>query len=571
MSRDGPVGVRPMNGPSIERLAEDTSVFFVAGPPGCGKTTFVASQVTRAVHEGKSVLLASLTKTAAHELAGRDLPIEARRIGTLHAHALRALGGGTPAETKAKEWNDWLTEHGHPWSWHLSSARKADVDDPMEEGAISVDEHNGIKTDGDEYLEAVGTWRARALPRSYWLVKREVIRFAEAWEEWKAEAGYLDFTDMIETCLTDRVPPPADFDVMFLDETQDSSRLEVMLALQWGALGETLVVAGDVRQNLYEWRGSEPSVFLEIDRVCKAKRVLSQSYRVPGAVHERAVAWAKQLSQDIEAEYYPRKHDGAIVAGEIADGPSLRQAEWIVEDAAEAASTGQTVMLLGTTRRLVDHYVAALREAGLLFHNPYRPKAGHWNPIGDPLHGAGAAAQLVAFSRTDDRTWGSEARFWTADEIRAWIKPIRADVFAKGSKTKLLAGTGVTPEQFAAMVPDQAVLNRMFSGDLDWYVEALTDGQKRGGRFRYPLTVAEKHGVKALTAQPRICVGTVHSVKGGEASVVYVAPDLSRAGYDSWVDRDTRDQVVRTFYVALTRARDKLVLLRPMSSLSVDL
>jgi superfamily I DNA/RNA helicase len=347
---------------SIEQLAQDTSVFFVAGPPGCGKTTFVASQVHRAVDEGKSVLLASLTKTAAHELAGRDLPIDAKRIGTLHAHALRAIGGGTVAESKAKEWNQWLEDRGHPWSWRLSSARKTDADDPMDEGAIGDEESDGLKTEGDELLETVGTWRARVVPRSMWITKVEVVRFAEAWDEWKAETGYLDFTDMIATCLVERIPPPVDFDVMFLDETQDSSRLEVLLALQWGALGETLVVAGDVRQNLYEWRGSEPGVFLEIDRVCRAKRVLSQSYRVPASVHGRAVSWAKQLSQDIEAEYHPRAEHGAVVEGEIADGPSLRQAEWVVEDAAEAVTQGKSVMLLGTTRRLVDNYVGALRD-----------------------------------------------------------------------------------------------------------------------------------------------------------------------------------------------------------------
>jgi DNA helicase-2/ATP-dependent DNA helicase PcrA len=441
----------------------------------------------------------------------------------------------------------------------------------MDEGAIGDEESDGLKTEGDELLETVGTWRARVVPRSMWITKVEVVRFAEAWDEWKAETGYLDFTDMIATCLVERIPPPVDFDVMFLDETQDSSRLEVLLALQWGALGETLVVAGDVRQNLYEWRGSEPGVFLEIDRVCRAKRVLSQSYRVPASVHGRAVSWAKQLSQDIEAEYHPRAEHGAVVEGEIADGPSLRQAEWVVEDAAEAVTQGKSVMLLGTTRRLVDNYVGALRDEGLLFHNPYRPKAGHWNPIGDPLHGAGAAAQLVAFSRTDDQTWGADARFWTPDEIKAWVKPIRAEVFEHGAKTKLANGEPVSADQFSRLVKDRGALNRMFSGDLDWYVSALTEGQRKGGRFRYPLTVAEKHGIKALTAEPRITVGTVHSVKGGESDVVYVAPDLSRAGYDSWIDRDTRDQVVRTFYVAMTRAREKLVLLRPMSSLSVDL
>jgi DNA helicase II / ATP-dependent DNA helicase PcrA len=556
---------------SIEELARDTSVFFVAGPPGCGKTTFVATQVHRAASNGKSVLLASLTKTAAHELAGRDLPIDAKRIGTLHAHALRAIGGGTVAESKAKEWNEWCDETDRPWSWHLSSARKTDVDDPMDEGATGDAENTGVKTEGDAFLEEAGTWRARAVPRAQWIARTEVIRFAEAWDEWKADTGYLDFTDMIETCLRERIPPPVEFDVMFLDETQDSSRLEVMLALQWGALGETLVVAGDVRQNLYEWRGSEPGVFLEINRICHEKRVLAQSYRVPASVHRHAVVWARQLSQDIEAEYHPRRDDNGVIEGEVVSGPSLKRAEWIVEDAAEAAERGKTVMLLGATRRLVDAYVTELRSAGLLFHNPYRPKAGHWNPIGDPLRGGGAAAQLVAFSRTNDRAWGQDARFWTPDEVKAWVKPIRAEVFERGFKSRLAAGEAVTPQQFKANVKDTATLNRMFSGDLDWYVDALTEGQRKGGRFKYPLAVAEKRGIKALTEPPKITVGTVHSVKGGESDVVYVAPDLSRAGYDSWVDKDTRDQVVRVFYVAMTRAREKLVLLRPMGGMSVDL
>jgi superfamily I DNA/RNA helicase len=560
-----------MLGTSIRELAQDTSVFFVAGPPGCGKTTFLASQVKRATEEGKSVLLASLTKTAAHELAGRGLPIDQRRIGTLHAHAFRALGGGTVAESKAGEWNDWCDAQGHPWSWHLSAARKTDPDDPMDEGAVGDAGNNGIKTDGDMLLETIGTWRARALPRSYWMVKAEVLRFAEAWDAWKRETGYLDFTDMIEACLRDRVPPPVDFDVMFLDETQDSSRLEVMLAMQWGALGETLVVAGDVRQNLYEWRGSEPGVFLEIDEVCRAKRVLAQSYRVPRAVHQRAVAWAGQLRQDIEAEYHPRTQDGAPIEGEVVDGPSLHRVEQIIEDVAEVAQNGRTVMLLGSTRRIVDQYVGELRSQGLLFHNPYRPKAGHWNPIGNAQSGAGAAAQLVAFSRTNDAVWGSAARFWKPDEIKAWVKAIRADVFTRGTKTRLAAGEIVTPEQFRDAVPDRAVLARMFSGDLDWYVSVLTAGEQKGGRFKYPLAVAEKRGVKVLTDEPRITVGTVHSVKGGESDVVYVAPDLSAPGYETWLDQDTRDQVVRVFYVAMTRAREKLVLLRPSSSLSVAL
>lgn len=61
---------------------------------------------------------------------------------------------------------------------------------------------------------------------------------------------------------------------------------------------------------------------------------------------------------------------------------------------------------------------------------------------------------------------------------------------------------------------------------------------------------------------PRVIVGTIHSVKGGEADVVYVFPDLSAQGMRAWLSGDPahHDSVIRQFYVAFTRARETLVL-----------
>ena len=58
-----------------------------------------------------------------------------------------------------------------------------------------------------------------------------------------------------------------------------------------------------------------------------------------------------------------------------------------------------------------------------------------------------------------------------------------------------------------------------------------------------------------------LTIGTIHSVKGGEADVVYVLPDLSPAQWGQWTKGD-RDALVRLFYVAFTRAREELVLVR---------
>lgn len=546
---------------SIQELAEETALALVVGPPGTGKTTYVSRQIAEDVGRGKAVLVASLTKAAARELAGRELPIDPKRVGTLHSHAYHAVGADEIAEKRAKQWNEWCEERGYPRDWHLSVARKVTLDDPMDEGAEGDDENDGQKTKGDETLESIGSWRARMVDPAWW-PNVEMRRFYEAWCEWKRSAGFLDFTDLIERCVQERIPPPIEFDALYVDEAQDSSRLETALALQWGALAEKLVICGDPRQNLYEWRGSEPDVFLDLDRSCRARRVLAQSFRVPKAVHAEAVAWVSQLQRDVQADYHPREDEGAVERGW-----SLRHVERLAEEASELASDGKTVMLLAATKRLADLFVWALRDIGATFHNPYRPQAKRWNPLGDGATSPGQ--QLLAFSRVNDGVWGQQARFWSPDEIKAWVKPIQADVFQRGAKSRLSAGGAVTPAEFAALVKDRGTLNRMFAGDVAWYVGALTPGQKKGGRFDYPIAVADRHGLRALDEESRITVGTIHSVKGGESDVVYVVPDLSPRGYETWMNTATRDQTVRLMYVAMTRARDRLVLCNSMSSRSV--
>jgi DNA helicase-2/ATP-dependent DNA helicase PcrA len=62
-----------------------------------------------------------------------------------------------------------------------------------------------------------------------------------------------------------------------------------------------------------------------------------------------------------------------------------------------------------------------------------------------------------------------------------------------------------------------------------------------------------------------------NSVKGGEADVCYLSPDLSRAGFNQWAPRGpSRNPIIRQFYVGMTRARETLVLCQPGSPWSVQ-
>ena len=63
-----------------------------------------------------------------------------------------------------------------------------------------------------------------------------------------------------------------------------------------------------------------------------------------------------------------------------------------------------------------------------------------------------------------------------------------------------------------------------------------------------------------------------NSVKGAEADVVYLFPDISRAGMGEWQGTvEQKASVYRLFYVAMTRAKDTLVLAEPSGKYSVNL
>jgi superfamily I DNA/RNA helicase len=105
---------------------------------------------------------------------------------------------------------------------------------------------------------------------------------------------------------------------------------------------------------------------------------------------------------------------------------------------------------------------------------------------------------------------------------------------------------------------------------LDWWRTRVTADVRN--RIQFPADVAAVHGPRALMDLPKVVVGTIHSVKGGQADVVYLFPDLSQAG-DAQYNRGgaARDSVIRVFYVGLTRAREKLYICGRESNMAVSI
>jgi superfamily I DNA/RNA helicase len=81
--------------------------------------------------------------------------------------------------------------------------------------------------------------------------------------------------------------------------------------------------------------------------------------------------------------------------------------------------------------------------------------------------------------------------------------------------------------------------------------------------LKYPTSVYKKHGRDALDNDPLITIGTIHSVKGAEADVVVLFPDISYQAYAEVGTIAGRDAAHRLFYVGMTRAKHALILCEP--------
>jgi superfamily I DNA/RNA helicase len=118
---------------------------------------------------------------------------------------------------------------------------------------------------------------------------------------------------------------------------------------------------------------------------------------------------------------------------------------------------------------------------------------------------------------------------------------------------------------------ERHVIDAVERGDLEWLKKNVTKVYEK--QVTYAATLIKKHGIYMLERKPKIIVGTIHSVKGGEADVVIVSPDISKAAAVDAQEhgQPSVDALVRAFYVAFTRAREKLVILDPATKMFMDL
>lgn len=528
----------------------------IFGPPGTGKTTYITRQIREALKEYKpnEILIASFTKSAAVELVGRNRVLK-DYIGTLHSHCYKIIGEPEIIKDEhIKEFN----KKNPALKLSIKSSSKNDyIND------LSIDKKS-MRTEGDKLFFEYQLNRALMIPESRYSLK--VKMFKKAWEKFKFMNDLIDFTDMIEKALdVDRVPNNAK--IGFFDEAQDFTPLEFKVIRQWGEKMDQIIFSGDDDQLLYAWTGARAESFINGEAEIE---ILDQSYRVPEEVQRYAERWIRRIRNRQEKIYKPKNKKGSVKKRSYTINNPRRLVQALKSDLSE----DKEVMVLTTCDYMLKDIIKELKLKGIPFKNEYRIKNNQWNPVKTD----GPFGDICSFLRPLDSCW-SYNRLYTIEELISWTKYLKSSkVLKHGAKTKM-KNTYEEKKKFLAdnksnvfnydpilkreylekIFKDLSFLDMDKKGMIKWFKENILSSRKR--QLDFSLELIKNNEVKEGYIDVNITVGTIHSVKGGEADKVYLFPDLSAAGMKNMsrtgIDRDS---ILKTFYVGMTRSKESLIL-----------
>jgi DNA helicase II / ATP-dependent DNA helicase PcrA len=279
-------------------VAQGAGNLIVTAVPGSGKTTTIV-EAMKHVPQGKTVLAVAFNKAIAVEM-GQKVPAGVV-VSTLHAHGMKAVTrawgrvrvdgdkGRDIARRIANEnfqrvYNDGGDREAELREWALSlvkcvSLSKSYLASSSEAIQDVIDSHQIVPSENDDD-------------------RPEFIRQVKlALEACKTSKSSIDFDDMIWLPAVLGLAVPQ-FDMVFVDETQDLTAGQIALVLKSVKKSGRIVAVGDPRQSIYQFAGSGSDSIEQVKKALGAKTLpLSITYRCSKAV----VNEARRISTQIEA------------------------------------------------------------------------------------------------------------------------------------------------------------------------------------------------------------------------------------------------------------------------------
>lgn len=530
----------------------------IVGGAGTGKTTRLIQTMEKLIHRGDvdiyQIGFVSFTRAARSEAADRAASVFGHKakdleqggwFRTLHSICHRQLCVGKELLTGEGPDQKWIAEAiGEEVAGENTSDLASDFTERKQ--MTSADKALSLWDVSRNKLEPLRqTWeRAEAVDWSApsW---DEVSRVVERYETAKQLAYRLDFTDLCgrfagwefgvhehtEVAPYGEVP---DVPVWFLDEQQDTSALLDSVCRRLTEPARFVYICLDPFQAIYSFAGASSKHAMAWDVSEKNQHVLRQSRRCPSKILELGESILSGCT-----DYWDRK----ILP--VRDGGEIERTWWDSDWESQIDPCEKTI-LIARTNRHAARIARRLDKKGI----PWLPTRGNgrWNMPSTSMGLAGlynlhtggvctseqwAAAVKILPSKL------SEREFLERGTKRRWSK--REVGRDESLDVSGLSAWGATPH----------------------LIEYIKSGQWQniiGGNIAYDYTAARQEWGYDAVHNPKISVGTIHSVKGAEAQSVMVLTTTSSRIQAGINDIDIADEERRIAYVAATRSENRLMI-----------
>lgn len=486
-----------------------TRIYKIIGPPGTGKTFRILAEIEKASkrYDPNRIGAMSFTVAAIEEMRKRindtlgDTCLT-KHVRTMHSMCFQLLflDKEQVAETHIDEFNK---EHEE---FRIQNAS-------IFQETLSV--RDDLMLANTQAYQQMQVLRNRCTDENKW--PSYTLELYRTWRGWMEEMGYYDYTSMLEkVLLIDRYPV---IDVLFIDEAQDLSRLQMNIIEKWAANVDVTMLVGDADQAIFRFAGSEPEIFRDINHTWSDQ--LKKTYRLPSKVYDLAQHIIQQIPNRELIEYETTRALGAVYSSvyPMLDLPGSH-------------------MIIARCGFKVSWWIQWLIQKNRLYHNPYRPEDKAWNP-----------SDTKEYKAIESYCAVSSGRFISESEARSMCEHIVAkDNIEQGKKHAITEGEKSKKNVDLFDLAQWPFTDefKTFTKNLDQIFKPKTSGGK------IALLLAEKGSL----FEPPVIVGTIHSVKGGEADYVWVdTTESKKIKYAKTESPDNYYDELRIKYVAVTRAR----------------